>query len=53
MMNLLAYSDGEHDLLAIADLIGAPVWELLPIVRQLLAHDLLAERKAHDERSGA
>jgi aminopeptidase-like protein len=53
MMNVLAYSDGEHDLLAVADLIGAPIWELLPIVRQLLAHDLLVEHKAHDERSGA
>jgi aminopeptidase-like protein len=43
MMDVLAYSDGEHDLLAIADLVGVPVWELSSIARQLLAHKLLAD----------
>jgi aminopeptidase-like protein len=43
MMDVLAYSDGEHDLLAIADLVGVPVWELSSIAWQLLAHDLLTD----------
>jgi aminopeptidase-like protein len=42
-MDLLAYSDGAHDLLAIADLIGAPVWELADIAARLLAHRLLID----------
>ncbi len=42
-MDVLAYSDGAHDLLAIADLIGAPVWELSDIVARLLAHGLLID----------
>ncbi len=43
MMAVLAYSDGAHDLLSIADMLGVPVWQLRPIADRLLAHDLLAE----------
>lgn len=41
MMNLLAYCDGEHDLLAVAELIQKPVWELFDLVNQLKQHQLL------------
>jgi aminopeptidase-like protein len=43
MLDVLAYSDGDHDLLAIADMLGVPVWELAAIAGQLLAHELLTE----------
>lgn len=36
MMNLISYSDGEHDLVTIAEKISAPVSELLPIVEKLV-----------------
>ena len=42
MMNLLAHADGTHDLLAIADLIGVPAWELVGVANKLEAHALLA-----------
>jgi aminopeptidase-like protein len=41
MMNVLAYSDGEHDLLGIAELIDVPMWELLEIVETLVAQGIL------------
>ena len=41
MMNLIAYCDGDNDLLSIAEIIKVPVWELLPVVEQLKSHDLL------------
>ncbi len=41
MMNLLAYADGQHDLLAIAERIGVPMWELFSIVEQLKREGLL------------
>ena len=43
LMDVLAYSDGKHDLLAIADLLEVPVWELSDVAQQLLAHELLAD----------
>lgn len=36
MMNMISYSDGEHDLITIAEKTGAPVSELLPIVEKLV-----------------
>lgn len=46
MMNLLAYSDGQRDLIAIAETIQQPMWTLFDIVDQLKQHGLLAECKA-------
>jgi aminopeptidase-like protein len=43
MMTILAYADGAHDLLSIAEMLDVPVWELHAIARKLLAHDLLVE----------
>jgi len=43
MMTILAYADGSHDLLSIAEMLNVPVWDLHPIARKLLAHELLAE----------
>lgn len=42
MMNLLAYADGTSSLLQIAERIGEPMWELLPIVERLAEAGLLA-----------
>jgi aminopeptidase-like protein len=52
MLDVLAYSDGAHDLLAIADMLGVPVWELAAIARQLLAHDLLADCDGEQGKEG-
>jgi aminopeptidase-like protein len=43
MMNLIAYSDGTLSLLQIAEQIGQPVWELLPIVDSLSQNGLLTK----------
>jgi len=52
MLDVLAYSDGDHDLLAIADMLGVPVWELSAIARQLLAHELLVDCDAEQRQEG-
>lgn len=41
MMNLIAYCDGDNDLLSIAEIIKVPAWELFPVVEQLKSHNLL------------
>jgi aminopeptidase-like protein len=41
MMNLLAYADGAHSLLDIAEKIGEPIWELRQAVDTLIEFDLL------------
>lgn len=43
MMNLLAYSDGSNDLVAIADILGEPVWELAPLADRLRDAGVLNE----------
>ncbi len=42
-VDLLAYADGTHDLVGIADIIGVPALDLRPVAEQLVAHGLLAE----------
>ena len=42
MMHLLAYADGQQDLLSIADIINVPMWELLPILEELEKHGLIS-----------
>ncbi len=41
LADILAYCDGEHDLLSIAELLGVPAWELAPLVRQLADAELI------------
>jgi aminopeptidase-like protein len=41
MMNLLAYSDGSRDLVAIADKIGVPCWNLFSLIDRLKEERLL------------
>lgn len=41
MMDLLAYADGEHDFLEIAEIINTPIWELMPLADKLINEDLL------------
>lgn len=42
MMDLLAYSDGQHSLLDIAERLNVSFFTLLPIAKQLEAHQLLS-----------
>lgn len=51
MMNLLAYSDGEHDLLRVAEIVGVPLWELLDTVETLKGYGVLV--RSADRRSAA
>ena len=46
MMDLLVHSDGENDLLGIAELLGCPMWELVKISEKLSAHGLLRMQDA-------
>jgi aminopeptidase-like protein len=45
MMHLLAYADGNRSLLEIAEKIGEPMWELIPIAERLLAEGLLQKQE--------
>ena len=40
IMNILAYCDGNHDLLSIADKMEKPIWALFPVAKKLLKHKL-------------
>lgn len=55
LVDVFAYCDGKRDLLAIADLLGVPLWELADLARQLLTHGLLAdcdtEQRQEDARA--
>ena len=41
LANVLAFADGNRDLVQLAERIGRPVFELIPIVEQLMQHGLL------------
>ena len=41
MMNIIAYCDGTHDLLWIAEKIEQPIFEIFPVVVKLLKHGLI------------
>jgi aminopeptidase-like protein len=41
MMDLIAYCDGTHDLLTIAEIIDVPMWNIIGIVDQLKYHQIL------------
>lgn len=43
MMHILAYCDGQHDVIAIAEIIGCPAWELLSLFDKLIDADLIKE----------
>ncbi|KPA10920.1 aminopeptidase [Candidatus Magnetomorum sp. HK-1] len=43
MKHFTAYCDGQNDLLAIAEIINVPAWELFPIVEKLNKFDLLTK----------
>lgn len=46
MLNLLAYADGNNDLLAIAEKLDCSIFELIPLATQLQTHGLLKITKA-------
>jgi len=41
MMNVLAYCDGDHDLIEIAEIMNCYAIDLIPIVQLLLSHNLI------------
>ena len=41
MMNILAYADGQHDLIALAEKIGVPAETCIPVIERLLQERLL------------
>lgn len=45
MMHILAYCDGKHDVIDIADIMACPAWELIPLFAKLLDADLIEEIK--------
>lgn len=47
LMHLLAYADGRHSLLDIAEIIDAPIWELYPLCK-LLEEKSLITLKFHE-----
>jgi aminopeptidase-like protein len=42
-MAILAYCDGDHSVLDIAELLGRPAWDLGPYFAELIDHDLVRE----------
>ncbi len=42
-MHILSMADGNHDLLALAEKLHMPAWELVPYIEELVQHGLLEE----------
>ena len=42
-MNILAYCDGQHSVLGIAEKLGLPAWDLAPYFTELITHGLIKE----------
>jgi aminopeptidase-like protein len=51
MMNVLAYADGTRDLIDLADTIGLPAWDCLPIIEALERAGLLEACSANVTRT--
>jgi len=49
MMDIISYSDGNKSLIEIAELCKVPIWQLYPIIEQLINCNLL---KMNDEKKG-
>ncbi|MBH10766.1 MAG: aminopeptidase [Candidatus Marinimicrobia bacterium] len=45
MMNMLSYCDGENSLLDIANIIGVPMWEIIPIADILYKEKIIINEK--------
>lgn len=45
MTDFIAYADGTKDLIAISDIIGVSVKELIPVVKKLLENGLICEEE--------
>jgi aminopeptidase-like protein len=43
--DVLAYCDGQHDLLAVAEVINRPIWKVKSVSDQLLNHELIKPAK--------
>ena len=43
MMNIIAYCDGDHDLLWIAEKMGKPISDIFPIVDSLINHGIITK----------
>lgn len=41
MMHVIAYSDGTHSLLDIAEITGSPIWDIVPIFQKLIKASVL------------
>ncbi len=42
-MHILSLADGNHDLLALAEKLRQPIWEISPFIDELVAHGLLED----------
>ena len=51
MRDVIAYADGTNDLVAISDIIGKPVREIVPIVEQLVKAGILQELEGANVRA--
>jgi len=40
-MNVIAYCDGHHTVLELAERIGLPAWECLPVIDRLIKEGLV------------